>query len=101
MKLLHPKSKDDIDYSLLPGIPDRLGNHTGYFFIAMVEDSGNGYVCFTNQTKDQVWIEKFSKLQAHGQFHFGMLERIENEQEFAAVHNFLIKKEVLDESKND
>lgn len=94
MKLLRP-SNGEIQYPL-PGIPDRLGQHTGYHFIAMTEDNGNGYVCFTNKDMNQVWIEKFSYLQAHGQFSFEMLRRIDDEKEFAAVHQFLVEKEILD-----
>lgn len=98
MKLLQPRD-GNIQYPL-PGIPDRLGQHTGYHFIAMVEDSGSGYVCFTNKEMNQVWIEKFSYLQAHGQFSFEMLMRIDDEGEFNAVHSFLIEKEILDATKS-
>jgi len=94
MKLLQPKD-GNIQYPL-PGIPDRLGNHTGFHFIAMAEDSGSGYVCFTNKDMNQVWIEKFSRFQAVGQFTFDMLEKIDDDGEFNAIHTFLVEQEILD-----
>lgn len=95
MKLLYPN--DGIIKYPLPGIPNRLGQDTGYKFIAMVADGTDAYVCFSNENMDQIWIEKFSNIQAIGQFHFGMLRRIEDENEFSAVFTFLIEKEILDE----
>ena len=96
MKLSIPKN-NNIDWDKLPGIPDRLGNHSGAYLIAAVEDGSSFYVCLTNEERDQVWIEKISSFQAVGQFHFEQLIRIEDDQEWTAIHNFLIQKGILDE----
>ena len=100
MKLRLPRNPSDPSWrEQMPGIPDRLGQSTGYLLIALVEAQYTYYVCFCDESRTQVWIEKQHKLMATGTFSMEQLVQIEDNDEFAMIHNYLIKEGVLDDTK--
>jgi hypothetical protein len=88
-------------------IPSKSGHPSGYYLIAMVRSyighsvTVDRYVCFTNYTKDQVWIEKLAITRPRKWFAFDDTVKIEDDEEFNEVHNFLINKGVLGATKRN
>lgn len=82
--------------SKLPELPNRLGGKTGYLLLALVQDSSEIYVAFTNYEQEELWIERFRAPSLLGRMlAVEELERIEDEAEFRAVRDFLIKKQII------
>ena len=85
-------------------IPNRKRQGSGYFLIASVNSLMkvgttytvlDRYVCFTNYTKTDVWIEKLTSLRVRRWFAFDDTVKIDDEEEFNEIHGFLVQKGVL------
>ena len=103
MKIRYPKydllKKNIIDWNNLPIIPTKHSTESGYYLIALASEGNTGYVVFTNQNHSEVWIEKFSNLTCIDFFHFEMLEKIDDDEEFQYVYEYFQKIGVLDGAK--
>ena len=97
MILKYPLARDKVQWNKrnYPPIPDATGYHSGYDLIGVAEDTFNLYVAFTNEDKDQLWIEKTSKL-APDPLRSNLFNKIDDEEEFSAAHSFFIGQGILD-----
>lgn len=99
MKLLFPTNKQRWNPNMLPEIPSRIGG-SGYLLIAAAYSGLDLYVCFTDILRQQVWIEKTTKLNPmSNHLLHEMLVRIDSDEEFNKAHQFFIKEGFLDEIK--
>ena len=71
-----------------------------YYLIAIAEHGTDIYVVFTNETKDQVWIEKTSKLLGENGMYYKNFQQIKTDEEFNFAHQFFINQGILDGQKN-
>lgn len=93
MKLLQVQDKKNIALSRLP---NKWGKESGYLIIALVEDNKDIYVAFTDYDQSDLWIEKYIAPFIKRSFLcFEDLKCIEDNKEFVAVRNFLVKKRIL------
>ena len=95
MKLIFPKDILTYNSQKLPIIPTKRNEPSNYLMIAAVKNNFDVYVCFTNQTRETVWIEKASSLLPKKHIVFEDLNRITDDKEFAFIHDFLIKEGFL------
>ena len=96
MKLIFPKNKLTWDPKKLPGIPDRFGNDTGHRLIGAAQSGLDIYACFTDDLKQQVWIEKTTSLHPlANNMCMEMLEQIKDDKEFTRAHQFFINEGLL------
>lgn len=80
----------------LKEIPSRWGQGSGYFLLSLVQDNTEIYVAFVNGDHTDLWIERYKAPFIQRSFLiFEELEKIEDEKEFRAVRDFLIKKGVV------
>ena len=109
LELLHP-ADGQFDFKKIQGIPNKHGEFSGYLLIAMVRSYlsvGSGkttvdrYVCFTDETYNQVWIEKLTIFRPRRWFAFEDTIKIEDEEEFNELLDFLKEKEILDPKSQD
>lgn len=100
MNLLYPKNRESWNPNQLPEIPSRFGG-SGYYLIASAYSGLDLYVCFTDELRTSVWIEKTSKLnpKANHLIH-EMLVRIDSDEEFDRAYKFFIEKGFLDDLKS-
>lgn len=95
MNLLHPK-KNLKDFSKLQELPSARGGGSNYFLIALAESGLDVYVCFCNAERNKVYIEKTTKLNPNKFICVEDLAKVESDDEFFKVYNFLIEKGILD-----
>jgi len=108
LKLSYPE-KEPFSFSDLKILPNKSGAPSGYFMIAMAESymktladsfiTVDRYVCFCNYERDQVWIEKLAVTRPRQWLAFEDTIRIEDDDEFNSVHDFLLEKGILDGKK--
>jgi hypothetical protein len=99
LALIYPLKKP-YDFDNLIGIPNKNGEFSGYYLLAIAESIGlfsDHYICFTNVDRNNVWIEKASIVSNKDWFCFDDLVKIKDEEEFNLVHSFLVKESILDE----
>ena len=100
LNFVYPTKAKDFNPNALHGLPDKQGNPSGYLVIAAIKSPSDVYVCFTDKEKEEVWIEKTSKIIDVGQICSNNMVRIDNEHEFNNVHQFLVNEGILDGIKN-
>lgn len=102
LALLYPALRNSFGFNpkQLRAIPTKSGNDSGYLLIAIIGTvgrlPGDKYACFTNQNGSEVWIERLSILSHKEWFCFDDLTKIDNNEEFNEVLNFLKHKKILD-----
>jgi hypothetical protein len=87
-------------------LPNKYGQWSGYYMLAFLSSyftTANGatntidrYVCFTNEIGDQVWIEKLGIIRAQKWFAFDDTRKIDNDEEFNNIYNFLKERKILE-----
>jgi len=100
MFLKYPLSKDKVKWHKREyhRIPANSLTDSGYFLVGVAEDTFDLYIAFTNETNDQLWIEKASKL-AVDPIQSSNFVKIGDAEEFNTAHNFFIKQGILDGPK--
>lgn len=108
LDLIYPEGNPP---SILPAIPNKNGDPSGYLLIAIIRSTLgpalnpvstiDRYACFTNYEQDTVWIEKLNLIRAKKWFVFEDTLRIDDEEEFNEIYNFLINKKVLGGKKRN
>lgn len=104
LELVYPNQLP-VNFEQLQAIPNKNSQHSGYYLIALVRSALktaiasttiDRYVCFTNTTRDQVWIEKLGIIRARAWFAFEDTRSIEDNEEWNEVYNFLKINKILD-----
>ena len=104
LELTYPK-KTPVDFTQLQAIPNKSSLFSGYYLLAFVRSvlrreqastTIDRYVCFTNDTRDQVWIEKIGVIRTRDYFAFEDTKIIEDNEEWTEVFNFLKARNILD-----
>lgn len=100
--LKYPLSKDMVHWHKkeFPEIMADSVCKSGYQLIGLAEDTFDVYIAFTNETNDQVWIEKTNKLAGLAGMYAKSFVQIENDEEFGMAHSFFIKNRILDGKEN-
>ena len=99
MKLTYPRTKSDWEHwrnREFPEIPNVMNRSSGYKGIGIAESNSDIYVLISNMEETELWMEKVSKLKARSPIYFEDLAVIVNEEERRMIHNFFIKKGILD-----
>lgn len=105
LKLIYPHDSEGVDFNKIKAIPNQHNTFSGYYLIAIAASQlGSGaqshtidrYVCFTNEQKDQVWIEKLGILRPKKWFVFEDTRKIESDEEWQEVFNFLKERKILE-----
>lgn len=105
LRLLYPHDSEGFSHRDLKAIPNQHNQESGYYLIAMLASymtssasstTLDRYVCFTNQQKDQVWIEKLGILRAKRWFVFEDTRKIESDEEWNEVFTFLKTRKILE-----
>lgn len=104
LELTYPKTTP-VDFSQLQAIPNKNSQFSGYYLLAFARSllkserastTIDRYVCFTNESRDQVWIEKLGILRPREWFAFEDTRKIEDNEEWTEVFNFLKARNILD-----
>jgi hypothetical protein len=100
MILKYPLLKDKVRWNKREyhSIPANSLVGSGYFLVGVAEDTFDLYIAFTNETNDELWIEKASKL-APDPIQTSNFVKIGNPEEFNTAHDFFIKQGILDGPK--
>lgn len=106
LDLVYPEQQEGFSFENLQMIPDKHNQFSGYYLIAYVTSKlklalGNSttidrYVCFTNEKKDQVWIEKLTSMRSKRWFVFNDTIKIDDDNEWNEVFNFLKDRKILE-----
>lgn len=106
LELLYPAREEGFKTEDPKGIPNKNGAFSGYYLLAMVRSclvtsvgrstTIDRYVCFSDETFSNVWIEKLTIFKARKWFVFEDTIKIESDEEFNEVLNFLKNKKILD-----
>lgn len=106
LDLIYPSQQEGFSFDNLQGIPNKAGQFSGYYLISLIRSyftttsgarsSVDRYVCFTNETKDQVWIEKLSFFNHKKWIVFEDTVKIDNNEEFNEVLSFLKERKILE-----
>jgi len=105
LKLIYPHDLESVDFSKIKAIPNKDNQSSGYYLIAIAASQlGSNlqshtidrYICFTNEQRDQVWIERLGILRAKKWFVFEDTRKIENDEEWQEIFNFLKQKKILE-----
>jgi hypothetical protein len=100
LELIYPATQEGFDFKNIKAIPNRHREESGYYLIALVKRpsriSPERYVCFTNITKDQVWIEKVATLRSSEYLAFEDIRQIDNDEEWNEIFNFLKARKILE-----
>ena len=99
LELTYPDPNKSFDFTELPSLPNKYKEDSGYLLIAMIRSTLNNstvdrYVCFTNQDRTEVWLEKLAVTRLRRWFAIDDTVRIDDE-EFNEVYSFLKKEKVL------
>lgn len=102
MKLIYPLQKDMFYWKkkMLPTILLNGREVSPYSLVAIAESGFDIYVVFTNETKDEIWIEKTHKLLGIAGMYAKSFQKIESDEEFNKVHRFFIQQGILDGLKD-
>jgi hypothetical protein len=97
MRLKFPLLKDKVQWNRrnYHKIPADGVYESGYYLVGVAEDAFDLYVAFTNETQDQVWIEKTNKLLSDP-IVTNNFKKIDDQEEFNRAHQFFIKQGILD-----
>jgi uncharacterized protein YrzB (UPF0473 family) len=76
-------------------LPDKNGNSTGYHILGIAKTEYDVYVCFANLLTKEVWIEKTHKLLLTNHVNMNILNKIDNDNEFAMAYKFFLDKGLL------
>ena len=76
-------------------LPDKNGNSTGYHILGIAKTEYEVYVCFANLLTREVWIEKTHKLLLTDHVNMNILNKIDDNQEFAMIYKFFLDKGLL------
>ena len=104
LELTYPKTTP-VDFSQLQALPNKDSQFSGYYILAFARSvlkserastTIDRYVCFTNTTRDQVWIEKLGVIRARDWFAFEDTRKIESDDEWMEVFKFLKAQNILD-----
>ena len=100
LDLIYPAKGTKVNYENLPVFPNKHGQASGYYLLAVVSDkhhyTSEKYVCFTDHTMGSVWIEKVSSLAASKWLAMDETVRIEDDDEFSRVFNYLQEQGILE-----
>lgn len=104
LSLIYPHNSEGVDFAKIKAIPNKHNEESGYFLIALVASligkinpsTLDRYVCFTNEQRDQVWIEKLGIVRAKKWFVFEDTRKIENDDEWKEVYAFLKNRKILE-----
>ena len=97
MILKYPTLQDRISWnrkSFLK-IPAEGLHHSGYYLVGVAESGFDLYVAFTNEMRNEIWIEKTNKLTRDPIRTTNFVEIIDKE-EFNRAHSFFIQQGILD-----
>ena len=98
-QLSYPERVEGFKDRDLKGIPNKHNQFSGYYLIAIVQNGSlikERYVCFTDASLTQVWIEKVTAISSRAWFTVEDLRKIDDDIEFNEVLNFLRDKKILD-----
>ena len=104
LELTYP-TDENFEFKKIQGIPNKWGEFSGYLMIAMARSylgvgsrrtTVDRYVCFTDESYNQVWIEKLSIFRPRKWLAFEDTVKIEDDQEFNEVLKFFKDKNILD-----
>ena len=106
LELLYPSQQEGFDFSNLKALPNKHQEFSGYYLIAFLRsymNTGKGrsttldrYVCFTNEQRDNVWIEKLTIFRPRNYLVFDDTIKIEDDEEWNEVLSFLKERKILE-----
>jgi len=106
LELSYPHTQVGFDVKDLKAIPNKNNEASGYYLIAFVRsymNTGKGrsttmdrYICFTNEERDNVWIEKLTIFRPRQYLAFDDTIKIEDDEEWTEVLNFLRERKILE-----
>jgi hypothetical protein len=106
LELLYPHQQEGFDLTNLKALPNKHNEPSGYYMIAFIRSymsTGQGrsttvdrYLCFTNEERDNVWIEKLSIFRPRNYLVFDDTIKIEDDEEWNEVLTFLKKRKILE-----
>lgn len=96
MLLKYPLLKDKVGWfkKQFDKIPADGINHSGYYLVAVAEDTFDLYIAFTDESRKQVWIEKTNKL-ARDPIRTTNFVEIKDNEEFNKAHGFFVEQGLL------
>ena len=99
LQLVYPNRLEGHKKEDLQGIPNKHNEFSGYYLLAVAESQSvipEKYACFTDSSMGQVWIEKIATVTSKKWFTIEDTRRVDDDEEFDKVLNFLKEKKILD-----